>query len=273
MKWGVALSPEKTNFGPLLFSGDVYRGVERAGEVGFDGVELSIRDAETLDKKSISEKVQDCGVKIFAIATGQTFVTDGFSLFGEKKSYKERAVDRMKRNIEFASSFDAAVILGGILGKLSVDETVSERQREEGLKSIATVADYAEEHGVTILLEAINRYESNIINNASIGKEYIDELNRNNIKLLLDTFHMNIEEKSIIGSLVEYRNYIGYIHFADSNRLAPGMGHTCFSEIISVLQKTGYNGVVTAEILPSPDDDEAIEKMGSFMKYHKEMFD
>jgi sugar phosphate isomerase/epimerase len=87
--------------------------------------------------------------------------------------------------------------------------------------------------------------------------EMIDRLGRPNIKIMPDIFHMNIEDRSIEGSLAAFAGRIAYVHVADSNRLAPGMGHLNFPNIIAVLESLTYEGYLTAEILPHPTPDEA----------------
>jgi sugar phosphate isomerase/epimerase len=76
--------------------------------------------------------------------------------------------------------------------------------------------------------------------------------------MLIDTFHMNIEEPDIIGSILHVRDYISHVHFADSNRWAPGCGHIDFKKIIRTLRRIQYRGAICAEILPKPTPDECL---------------
>ena len=86
-----------------------------------------------------------------------------------------------------------------------------------------------------------------------------------NMMLMPDVFHMNIEDKSIGPELAENIKYIKYIHVADSNRLAPGEGHINFQEILDCLLQVGYDGWVSAEILPKPDPDVAARQTAAFL--------
>jgi sugar phosphate isomerase/epimerase len=81
-----------------------------------------------------------------------------------------------------------------------------------------------------------------------------------------DVFHMNIEDASIEGSLAAHLDHIGYIHFADSNRHAPGSGHLNFPNIVMLLRSLGYSGYVTAEILPYPTPDEAAARAAAYLR-------
>jgi len=112
---------------------------------------------------------------------------------------------------------------------------------------------------VRLTLEPVNRYESNFINTLQEGAEFIDRIGVSNIGLLADTFHMNIEEVSIYESIRQSKNYITHVHFADSNRWAPGYGHLDFQKIVETLKEINYQGYISAEILPLPDQDSAAE--------------
>ena len=104
------------------------------------------------------------------------------------------------------------------------------------------------------------------INTLKEGLEVLKKLDRENVKLMPDVFHMNIEEPSIEKSLIEARNKIGYVHFADSNRWAPGWGHLNFPKIVSTLKDIGYNGWITVEILPKPSSYEAAREAIKFLR-------
>jgi sugar phosphate isomerase/epimerase len=118
---------------------------------------------------------------------------------------------------------------------------------------------------VKLAIEPINRYETNIINTVESGIEKVKMANMENVGLLLDTFHMNIEEPSIVQSILKAKEHTFHFHVADSNRWYPGAGHINFSEVLDTLEKIEYKRFVTAEILPLPDPDtsaiKAIEHM------------
>jgi sugar phosphate isomerase/epimerase len=86
------------------------------------------------------------------------------------------------------------------------------------------------------------------------------------LKLMPDVFHMNIEDASIEGNLQKYIAHIAYVHFADSNRLAPGWGHLDFGSIVDALHDVGYTGWTSVEILPKPDPDSAARQAIQFLR-------
>jgi sugar phosphate isomerase/epimerase len=134
------------------------------------------------------------------------------------------------------------------------------------VESIGECAELAESLGSVLLLEPNNRYETNFANSAEDGLRILEEVGNPNLKLLLDTFHMNIEEANIPGAIQKAGDRLGYIHFADSNRQAPGRGHIDFDEILRALARINYSGVIAAEILPLPDDARAMQEAGAFLR-------
>ena len=127
------------------------------------------------------------------------------------------------------------------------------------------LCNYTQPRKVKLFLEPVNRYEINFINSVSDGIELMKKVNMPNIKLMPDVFHMNIEDVTIGPELERNINFIEYIHLADSNRLAPGQGHTDFDDIFLHLKKAGYNGWVSIEILPKPDPDSAARQAAEYL--------
>ncbi len=264
--FGVALCPKPTPFAPLLFTGQLAQGLQAAAGAGFQVVEISLRTSDEVNPVELNQLLHQSHLSISAIATGRSFIEDSLSLTDPNAEIRSRTIQRIKEHIQFAARFSAAVIIGGIRGKLK--GTVSEQsyQREVGINAIRECAQFARELGVILLIEPINRYETNFINTASEGVELLDETSEPSLKLVLDTFHMNIEEVNISASVQFVGNRLGYIHFADSNRLAPGQGHTDFAQVMHALNSIHYQGAITVEILPIPDDITAIHQAGAYLR-------
>jgi sugar phosphate isomerase/epimerase len=158
------------------------------------------------------------------------------------------------------------VIIGGIRGKLTGTPAEMAYQREAAIEAIAVCTEDAASKDVKMLLEPINRYETNFINSVNDGLQVIEQIAMPNLYLLPDTFHMNIEERSIPLALSAAAGRIGYVHFADSNRLAPGQGHIEFAAVIQTLCQIGYQGVIGLEMLPLPSDQEAMQQASNFLR-------
>jgi sugar phosphate isomerase/epimerase len=266
MQISLCVCPEKTPSAPLLFSGDLEAGMKAARDYGYDGVELNLLDSSAIHQDLLMERLDKLDLTAFAIATGRSYTTDGLSLYSRDDSNRRRAVGRLKAHMDFASRLKCMTIIGGIRGQLSSDRSEWSVQLEAGMEALKDCVAYAEEKNVTLLLEPINRYETGVVHTVEEGLSLIETLGTDSMKLLLDTFHMNIEERSMEESLVQAGPLLGYVHFADSNRLAPGQGHIDFPKMVSTLDRLGYTGVIGIEVLPEPDDHEATRQAIRFLR-------
>jgi len=158
--------------------------------------------------------------------------------------------------VDVAARFKAMVNMGRVRGFIAEGETarIAEGHFAEAVREIAA---YARPKGVDLILEPVNRYEINFINSVDEGVALLERLAIPGLKLMPDVFHMNIEDASIEGTLKKHIAHIAYVHFADSNRLAPGWGHLDFGAIVGALNEAGYTGWTSVEILPKPDPDAA----------------
>lgn len=254
MKKSIVISTSSTKFSALAFKEDFENSVKKVADLGFDGAELAVRNPKDLKVDDVINILKENNLEVPAIGTGQAYGEEGLSFSDPDEVVRKTAVERINNQILFASHFNAQVIIGLIRGK--IEESVSQTEAEEWtIDCLRRCAERAKEYNIQLTLEPVNRYESNFINTIKQGIKFIKRVGVSNLGLLADTFHMNIEEVSIYDSIVQAKDYITHIHFADSNRWAPGCGHLDFAKIVQTLKKIGYQGYVSAEILPFPDPD------------------
>jgi sugar phosphate isomerase/epimerase len=118
---------------------------------------------------------------------------------------------------------------------------------------------------VTLIIEPVNRYEINFVNSLDEGAALLGKVGCQNLGLMPDVFHMNIEDAQIGASLAQYGRSVRYIHFADSNRLAPGQGHLDFDDVFDGLRAARFDGWGAVEILPKPNPDTAARQAAEFL--------
>jgi sugar phosphate isomerase/epimerase len=131
-----------------------------------------------------------------------------------------------------------------------------------------TGAEKAAEQGVRLVIEPVNRYEGDTVQTASEGLDLIEEVGHSHLGLLLDTYHVNIEESSLTEPFRQAMaaDRLWHVHLGDSNRLPPGQGHLDFPGIVAALRETGYQGYLSAELLARPDPDAAAEATIKYMR-------
>jgi sugar phosphate isomerase/epimerase len=262
---GIALSPRLTKFGPVMFSGRLGDGLIAVSKAGFKYVELSLRTILDVNPSELNTILLDLNLKITAIATGQACLFDQFCLGSEDEPLRKKAIEHFKAITLLAKKINSgAVIIGGIRGRLTGSDSDYQRNFDNGVNAIRECAEWTEANEIPLLIEPINRYETNWIYTAEDGCNLLDTIGVGSVKLLLDTFHMNIEESNIVMAIQKTGDRLGYVHFADNTRHAPGQGQTNFREIIKTLESIGYSGPVVAEVLPLPDDATAVMDTAKF---------
>ncbi len=255
MSWNasIATSSGPTAFGPMLFAGRVRECVQAAAELGLEGLEVSVRSTEELDAHDLRAWLDDAGgLRLAAVASGRAFLHDGLCLSSEDEAVRAAAVERVGELAAFAAGFDAPVIVGLLRGK-----TDEQGALDRFVEAMRACADEAAAAGGRLAIEAINRYETAMLTTAAETVDAVERIGRDNVGILLDTFHMNIEEVSLAGAVRRAGDRLAHVHIADSNRRAAGMGHVDFVEVAHALHDIGYRGWLSAEILPLPDDREA----------------
>ena len=262
---GIAISPRKTKFGPIMFSGRLNEGLDVLHQAGFKYVELSLRKVHDVNLSELKQKLSDLDIKVTSIATGQGYMVDRLSLGSEDSTVRNKAIEHFKVMTDFGKEISAGfMILGGMRGSLAGTGKEYEKNYKNALAAIREVAEYAGENDIPLVFEPINRYETNWVHSTQDGLDFLEKLDVESAKLLLDTFHMNIEEISMVDAIKKAGDKIGYIHFADNTRHPPGQGSINYRAVIDALSSIAYCGPVVVEALPLPDDKTAVLNTAKF---------
>lgn len=257
IKLAATLSAELNPSAPVIMAGDPAGRIALASELGYDAIELHWANPAQIPLAEIDSECKKNGLEISAFATGRAYVQEGLSLIHEDGENRTAAVKRLKDFVDAAAPYQATVIIGCIRGNLSAEDD-GRRSLDRLAKSTRTVAEYAREKNVGIVFEAINRFENNYLNTAQETAAFIRENDLPNTRILLDTFHMNIEDADLSKAILDCGDLLGYIHIADSNRRFAGAGHIDLKEIFNSLKAVDYKGFISAECLPLPDSETAL---------------
>ncbi len=196
--------------------------------------------------------------------TGELAGADGLALVTPDADLHERARARTRAVIDLAATLHTIVNIGRLRGRLA-GLGDAETAWPIAVEQLRPVIAYAAERNVRIAIEPINRYETDFIHTAHDGLRMVRDLGLPNLGLMLDLFHMNIEEVDIAASLRATGEHLLHVHIADSNRRYPGSGHIPYAPIFAALRAMDYRGYVSAELLPWPDADTAAEKTLAFL--------
>ncbi len=213
-------------------------------EHGFNGVELNIRDPLTANFREIMEFLETYALTLTMFASGLSAKELDLSLSHPDKLVRERSVDWCATVLERLAGTGAGFIAGFIKGGPGLDLKKAEDHFRDSLEKLAPIADTC---GVDLLVEATNRYESTVANSLDEAAKLIQDLGTGRVIILPDTFHMNIEEADMLGSLVKYADLYRSIHLSDNNRLFPGHGAIDFNRVIGFLEEIRFTGVLAIE--------------------------
>jgi sugar phosphate isomerase/epimerase len=258
-------TPDTTTSPMLAYRGDLDRVFGDLAGVGYDGVELMLRDPAALDAGQIERLARTHTLRIAAIGTGQVAEEDKLTLLAPDEGTRQAAVERLQAVLRFAGQFGSPVVIGRFRG--SVPKGVSQSQGLDWLaRGLAAGAETAREAGVPIVIEPQNRFNTNIIFTVQEGVALIERVGSEWVTVLGDTFHMNIEEVSMTAPLLLAGRHLRHMHFGDSNRLAPGRGHLNFPEVLAALAGARYDGFISLEIVQQGDSARAARQSITYLR-------
>ena len=262
----ISLVPEVRG-GPFVFWDDLAGSIRQAAELGFDAVEIFPPGPEAIDPATLRGLLRIHNISLAAMGTGAGWVLQKLSLTSPDPTVRERAIAFIRSIIDTAGLFGASAIIGSMQGRWG--EGVSKETALGYLgEALNSLGEHARQHGVPLLYEHLNRYETNLLNSVADAVAFLKTLGTNNVKLLADLFHMNIEEADIAEALKAGKGFVGHVHFVDSNRRPAGLGHIDYGPIAAALTEIGYDGYLSAEAFAHPNSlDAAMQTIAAFRKW------
>ena len=254
---------------PTVFSPfsaeDYLAGLDWIKESGLDGVELCISHYNGLDLGLVRAQLQERGLGCSTLSTGQARGLEGLSLIGVSPAIREKTQQRLMQHIDAAAFLGSKVTIGLMRGIGSVQTMDSDL--DELAEAMKCLVDYADKKGVTLLLEAINRYETALLNSAEADLDFIENRlgNPECVAVLWDLFHANIEDIGFERSVDKLGKKLGHIHLADSNRMFPGYGHIDISRVLKYVKDTGYNEYASFECYNQPSLETILRETGPWV--------
>ena len=220
---------------------------DRVKAIGFDILEICVEDPATIDVSAIREQAARTGVSVTICgAFGPTR-----DLSSEDATTRETALAYVERCIDFAKALRSPFVSGPMYAATGTTRLLSDEARrdqwERAVVSLKRAAAYAAERGVKLAIEPLNRFETDLVNTVDQGLRLIEDVGADNVGLLLDTFHMNIEEKNIPAAIRRAAGRIVEFHACANDRGTPGEDHQPWREIAATLSEVGFEGPVVIE--------------------------
>ncbi len=217
-------------------------------KIGFDGVEIALQERGDINTSFIKDKLSENGLVCGSLCA---LVGEGTDLRGPDKAVIQAGKDYIRDLVDVAVELGAEVIVGPLysaVGRANMVEPAQRKKEWETVKSgLKEVCSYAEDKGIYLALEPLNRFETDFINICSDAMKMIDEIGSDILKIHLDTFHMHIEEKSSADAIRAAGDLMYMLHTSENDRGAPGTGQVHWKEVAQAVKDTGYDRWVVIE--------------------------
>lgn len=215
-------------------------------DTGFDGVEVPVFEGTPADFAAIGQMLDALGLERTAV----TAIGDpALNLISADSAERAAGIDYMKWAIECAAALGADRISGPLHSTLGHFSGAGPTQAEldHSIASQRLIGDFAAQHGVTVCLEALNRFECYLLNTMDALGDHVTAIDHPNIRAMYDTFHANIEETDPIAALTRHKDLVHHIHISENDRGVPGRGNIPWAETFAAIKQTGYDGWLTIE--------------------------
>lgn len=240
MKYGLNL---------LLWTTDVndrlYPLFEKIKDWGYDGVELPVFEMNRAAFAAAGDRLRDIGLECTAVTVG----TPDENPISPDAAKRQAGLDRIKRAVEMCQAAGATHLCGPFHSALG-EFTGTGPTREEwnrGRETLSRAADFAQQAGVTLTLEYLNRFECYFLNCAEDTARFCREVNHSHLKMMYDTFHANIEEKCIAAAVRACADQLVHVHISENDRSTPGEGAVDWDASFQALKDVKYDGWLMIE--------------------------
>ncbi|MDU4889494.1 MAG: sugar phosphate isomerase/epimerase [Clostridium sp.] len=247
------------------YQGPLEKSFSDLASYGYEGVELMTLNPSKLDWNYVKETAEKNNLSVILVCTGEIYGQLGLTYTDPKAEIRKEAIERTKEIIDFASFLGANVNIGRIRGGYRKD-LLKEQTEALAIEAFREVSDYASTKNVNIALESVTIMQTNFINTLAEAADMVDRVNRPNFKLMMDIFHLNLEEKDVIEAIKKYSSYNIHVHLADNNRRYPGHCGLDFEKIVRTFKECGYSGNFCTEIYQIPNQEEAAKGAVAYLK-------
>jgi D-psicose/D-tagatose/L-ribulose 3-epimerase len=236
---------------------------EMLKDAGFDGVEIPIFDREVDKYGALGERLAALGLERLAVAARGA---DDNPVAADMSA----AVAATRANLESAAALGAPLICGPLAAPLGVftGSGPSADETDRAVAYLVEVAPSADEHGVTIALEYLNRFEMYLTNTAADLAVLVRRVDHPRIRMMYDTFHAHIEEKDPATAIRSCADVLVHVHLSENDRSTPGAGQVAWAETFAALREIDYDGWLVIEAF-----GDALPELAGATKIWRRMFD
>ena len=223
--------------------------IARMAELGYDGVEIPLAVPDTMDTSAIRRALEKAGIE----ATTSASNPPTGNIISPDAAVRRAGDEHYKRIIGLAAEIGAHVITGPMYSPISyiTGRWRTEEEWKRSVEHLRKAAETAAAYDIILTIEPLNRFETFLINTAADAVAFIKAVDHPNLRIQLDTFHMNIEELNTGAAIRKAGKYLGHFHASENNRGIPGTGQVPWKEVFAALREIGWQRWVTIESFAS----------------------
>lgn len=257
----IATPDLKVSTNVTCMQGDFRSNVKKLASYGYNAVEIMTTYPRSINWANIKQILNEYEMRVSLICTGELGLL-GYTISDPDDRVRNQSLDRIKEMIDLAEYFQTGINIGNTKGRYRdyVPKVETYNRAVDGLKQLC---DYAKPKGVDISVETGAFVYINFLNTCAEVYDMIRQVDRDNLGIMLDLWHLYVEEKSVIDAVREYGSKCFHVHLADSNRKYPGAGNMDFEKIIRAFKEAGYDRAFSVEVRQEPDSYTAAKEAAS----------
>lgn len=221
--------------------------ISKAHEMGFDVLTIPVEDPALIDVEKIRAAQSNTPIR-FQVSGAFGPTRD---LTHDDRRYRDESLSYIHKVVSICEKLGAKLMVGPMYSAVGKRRQISTEQKqrewERAVEGLSAAGKIAEDHGVTLAIEPLNRFETDLINTAEQVKQLIRDINLPSVRIHLDTFHMHIEEKSVYDAIVLAGDDLVYVDASESDRGTPGAGQVHWQEVRRAMRDIDYQGDVVIE--------------------------
>jgi 5-keto-L-gluconate epimerase len=250
---------------PVAELGELARRMSRLAELGYQGVELVATHPLPYDAGELAAVAKRTQLPVVSLLSGWSYANEGLCLSSPDEAIRDSAATRLIEYVELAQHLGALVVVGLMQGLRSdePDPAIANRRITE---TLARASRQAEARGVPLIIEPVNHLQVGFNHTAAEVSDLVDRVGSPAVGLMLDTIHMNIEERSLLETIRSYGGRIGHFHLCESNGGQFGSGNLDFAAVLEALDEARYDKYASVKIYRDANWEEGARSAIEFLR-------
>jgi sugar phosphate isomerase/epimerase len=250
---------------PIADLGELDRRMARVAGLGYQGIELSASHPMAYPAQEVIALTRKHGLPVVSLLSGWSYSNEGLCLASPRADVRQRAVERLSEYADYAGRLGAVLVVGLMQG-LRSDEADEDEANRRIADCLRPVADAAAEWGTVVVLEPVNHLQVGFNHTAAEAAAMVERVGSPGLSYMLDTIHLNIEERSVLETIRAHGRRIRHFHLCETNGGPFGTGNLDFPAVLRTLDEVGYAHFASVKIYRKVGWEEAARGAMAFLR-------